>query len=459
MKENKKKYQSFALIFIFIMISLLSACDGVPPGADSPIISSFTASSTSITSGESVTLSWSTTNASSASIDNGIGSVAVPSGSVTVSPITTTTYILTASNSSGSSTDTVTITVNSLPGSPVIHFFTADKTSIHKGESVTLSWQTTDADEVYLEHSSLSDAGSKAVALTGSESVSPDETTTYYLTAVNSIGSNINTITVTVTILGPVYNENTGVYYETIQAAIDDAEEDSYWGVAMIRVSPGIYNENLVFRKTFPIFLWPDISPFDPADFIIDGRGIDSAVKVTHGGDARIEGFTVRNGRADIGGGIYAENGTVILIDCVVCDNEAVNSGGGIYVKNSELSIQSSVISDNAANHLGGGICMENSRGKIQSTLISGNLATSGGGISICSVRPYFKVSITYNTIRDNRANSSGGGISINGALVDISSVGIGFNVICGNRPVQATPDKFFSAPSNKIYNVCPWFL
>jgi len=91
MKENKKKYQSFALIFIFIMISLLSACDGVPPGTDSPIINSFTASSTSITSGESVTLSWSTTNASSASIDNGIGSVAVPSGSVTVTPITTTT--------------------------------------------------------------------------------------------------------------------------------------------------------------------------------------------------------------------------------------------------------------------------------------------------------------------------------------------------------------------------------
>ena len=255
MKENKKKYQSYALIFFFMMISLLSACDGVPPSTDSPIINSFTASSTSITAGESVTLSWSTTNVTSVSIDNGIGSVAVPSGTTSITPTSTTTYILTASTSAGSSTDTVTITVSSIPGSPVINFFTADKTSIHKGESVTLSWQATDADEVYLEHSSLSDAGSKAVALTGSETASLNETTTYYLTAVNSIGSNTNTITVTVAIVRPVYNENTGVYYETIQAAIDDAEEEPFLGCAIIRASSGIYYENLVFRKTFPIFL------------------------------------------------------------------------------------------------------------------------------------------------------------------------------------------------------------
>ena len=102
---------------------------------------------------------------------------------------------------------------------------------------------------------------------------------------------------------------------------------------------------------------------------------------------------------------------------------------------------------------------MEKSRGDIIGSLISGNLATAGGGISIYSVRPYFTVYITSNTIRDNRANSSGGGISINGAIVDISSVDIGFNVICGNRPDQATPDIYFSHPSNNIYNVCPWFL
>lgn len=77
----------------------------------SPVINSFTASPTPITLGQSSTLSWITSGSTSASIDNGIGTVAL-AGSRTVSPATTTVYALTATNSIVATTSSVTVVVN-----------------------------------------------------------------------------------------------------------------------------------------------------------------------------------------------------------------------------------------------------------------------------------------------------------------------------------------------------------
>lgn len=108
MKGIPKNKKYFALFFIIISLIFLSACDGITPS--SPIISSFTADSTNTTEGESATLSWTVTDAITVTIDQGIGSVAL-TGSTSVSPIETTTYTLTATNSTGSSTSTVSIIV------------------------------------------------------------------------------------------------------------------------------------------------------------------------------------------------------------------------------------------------------------------------------------------------------------------------------------------------------------
>ena len=70
------------------------------------------ASPTSISAGGSATLTWSTSNATSASIDNGIGAVSPVSGSwMTVSPGVTTTYTLSASGTGGSATAQALVTV------------------------------------------------------------------------------------------------------------------------------------------------------------------------------------------------------------------------------------------------------------------------------------------------------------------------------------------------------------
>jgi hypothetical protein len=82
-----------------------SAC----PGA--PVISSFTASPTTITDGSSATLNWGAVkNATAAIIDHGIGGVPTP-GDKKVNPTTTTTYTMTATGCSGTVTAQVTVTV------------------------------------------------------------------------------------------------------------------------------------------------------------------------------------------------------------------------------------------------------------------------------------------------------------------------------------------------------------
>lgn len=105
---------SYYFKFFIIILSLFffSSCDGITPTA--PIIHSFTADDTTIDEGESVSLSWTVTDATSVTINQGIGSVAL-SGSTSVSPAETTTYSLTATNSAGSTIATVTVTVNEEP--------------------------------------------------------------------------------------------------------------------------------------------------------------------------------------------------------------------------------------------------------------------------------------------------------------------------------------------------------
>lgn len=82
-----------------------AACVGTPN------IGSFGISPATITEGSSATLSWGfVSNADAAVIDQGIGGVATP-GSTTVSPTTTTTYILTASCGSTNVSASVTLSV------------------------------------------------------------------------------------------------------------------------------------------------------------------------------------------------------------------------------------------------------------------------------------------------------------------------------------------------------------
>lgn len=70
-------------------------------------------------------LTWNVAGATAISLNQGIGSVTGPTGSVTVSPSTTTTYTLIASNGAGNTVRTVTIGVDEVEQAPFISEFLA----------------------------------------------------------------------------------------------------------------------------------------------------------------------------------------------------------------------------------------------------------------------------------------------------------------------------------------------
>jgi len=146
-------------------------------------INSFTANPSSITSGDSATLNWNTSDCTDVSISPSIGDVNT-SGSKVVYPTYTKTYTLTASGSTGGvKTKTVTVFVDEEDDNECsIDSFTASDTSIEEGDYTILKWNTTNCDRV-----KISDVGT--VNDDGSEKVSPDEDITYTLTAYNDDGS------------------------------------------------------------------------------------------------------------------------------------------------------------------------------------------------------------------------------------------------------------------------------
>jgi peptidoglycan-associated lipoprotein len=87
------------------------------PTVSRAAVNSFTAEPSTIERGQSSTLSWSISNATDMSIDNGVGAVQ-SQGQRQVFPTSTTTYTLTANGPGGSDTRTVTVTVNTPPPPP-----------------------------------------------------------------------------------------------------------------------------------------------------------------------------------------------------------------------------------------------------------------------------------------------------------------------------------------------------
>lgn len=100
---------SFAVL---ILMFLLSGCSTTP---GLPIINTFNANPITIDFGNSTTLSWEVSGADTVSIDQGIG-IVTASGTINITPSTTTTYTLTATgNSSAITTAGVKVTVKNVP--------------------------------------------------------------------------------------------------------------------------------------------------------------------------------------------------------------------------------------------------------------------------------------------------------------------------------------------------------
>jgi len=213
--------------------------------------------------------------------------------------------------------------------------------------------------------------------------------------------------------------------FATIQDAINGCANG-----ATIIVRPGKYYENIDFvGKAITVK-----SELGAAVTTIDGNQAGSVVKFQTGEglDSILEGFTITNGMAPEGGGIYCINsapeirGNTILMNTAKA-NGSPSCGGGIFSKNSAPNINDNKILENTAGGFvydysyGGGICCMYSSPNIHGNRIARNISKNyerayGGGI-YCSYADHTTVVITNNTISQNEVIGEwayGGGIHCN---------------------------------------------
>lgn len=159
-----------------------------PETPPAPIIS-LTATPDRIQLGQSATLQWTSSNATTLSIDQGIGAV-IPNGARNVTPTATTTYTIMATGPGGTVNRSVTVTVNTL--APTVTL-TASQQTIQAGQSTTLQWTSNNATEVSINQAI------GPVNSSGSRAVTPSATTTYTITAMGPGGTATASVTVVVT--------------------------------------------------------------------------------------------------------------------------------------------------------------------------------------------------------------------------------------------------------------------
>ena len=239
--------------------------------------------------------------------------------------------------------------------------------------------------------------------------------------------------------------------YQYIQYGIDNA-----MAFTRICVARGTYSENVVIVKR-DVQLY---GGYDPSDWsrdisanmtVIDGGGNGSAVTFRNreAPHFTLSGFTIRNGAADEGGGVYCYYCSPTLSGNTI-ENNSAEYGAGVYCEYySSPTLVNNIISHNSAGTSygrGGGLYAEYfSSPTLINNTIADNSAISGGGI-------YWgynsSVSLMGNTIIRNSASSSGGGIKlfgrnssllINNNIVNNTAANHGGGIYCAYCPLQLT--------------------
>ncbi len=170
----------------------------------------------------------------------------------------------------------------------------------------------------------------------------------------------------------------------------------------------------------------------------LDGQQQGTVVIAREGCDdfRAIDGFTITNGHADEGGGMYVELASPIVANNTITANSAHVAGGGLNLWGSSPAVTNNTITDNSAGVYGGGLYLAYSSPEITDNFITNNRAAGpyyaqGGGLALYESSP----TIVNNAITGNSADRVGGGLyvgSFGGSLPGSSPV-IAGNKVSGN--------------------------
>ncbi len=169
------------------------------------------------------------------------------------------------------------------------------------------------------------------------------------------------------------------------------------------------------------------------ASTVIFGADLDRIFHVFPGASLTLENLTIRGGEAFDGGAIFNE-GTVILRNVNVLDNEAFNQGGGIFnAANAVLNVFGSSIDTNFAGSRGAAV-NNLGRSTYLNTTIARNVAISrGGGIFNEGSATSSLINVT---VADNTAASRGAGLASEGSRTST----LGNSIIEANVTVARIP-------------------
>ena len=156
-------------------------------------VCAFEASTHAVLPGEPVKLSWTCTGTAKVKLEPG-GLELDGQSDITVTPLETTRYTITASNISGGASRTVEVQVLKSPvGQPArVCAFTAGQSAIRPGEPVELRWECVGDSKVRLEPGGLELDGKDHVT------VQPSATTVYTLSAMNILGGSSRSLEIRV---------------------------------------------------------------------------------------------------------------------------------------------------------------------------------------------------------------------------------------------------------------------
>jgi len=168
---------------------------GLPLG-EAARICAFDASAKAVLPGEPVVLKWECAGSAKIRIEPG-GLELDGKSEITVTPLETTRYTITANNAAGGQSRTVEVSVlgrltAALPASATVCTFEASRTLVKAGEQVDLRWICQGDAKVRLEPGGLELDGQSSIA------VVPDKTTVYTLSVSNILGGSSRSVEVRV---------------------------------------------------------------------------------------------------------------------------------------------------------------------------------------------------------------------------------------------------------------------
>lgn len=207
--------------------------------------------------------------------------------------------------------------------------------------------------------------------------------------------------------------------YATIQKGVDQAADSG----DTVQVAAGAYYAT-AGSPTFWVSKNLDLVGAGAGKTFIGGSLVGCLAAINASGI--LSGFTLEQGLAPNGAGIYLENSAVNVIDCEIVNNVSTGDGAGVFITGSTVMISECVLAGNEAGTSGGGVAVEGGSvvQMIGNDIIMNRGSTSGGGVFISNST----ATLIGNYIVANNSDLWGGGLSLYRANVTMIGEKISLN-------------------------------